>query len=465
MPSERASTPFLGGDEIFAVRAVPVAAENEDGAEQANGEIPPDNDARMEVASIADLRKILGRYPEREMVYEVRRYAGEDTEPTTVEIRIPPQQVRSLGFWMAMGPVTHIRKDSVAAKAGLREGDTIRAINGLKPGEDLDPLHLPVYFSKLAGQEVTLLVSRSSTNGPDEEELRLIPDDRPGWTETPDLPSSPLTIPSIGAGYRVQPFIARVLPGSEAEGWGVLDAGTRITRVEMVHTSPGQGQPDAYGDAETPVAIELRSDEGEDSATDEAVNFAWAFEQLQRAPGRRLIIHYDNGTESGSKSLKSFEAVDDWYLWIRGFHPGIWVDLREIQQADSIPDAIALGFGRTRKAAVSIYRSLKQMIRRDVDMESLSGPLGIAKIAYRVADRGLIDLLMFLGFLSINLAILNFLPIPILDGGHMVFLIWEGVTRRKPSITVINWAHAAGMLFLLSLFAFVMWIDIFVSDL
>ncbi len=469
MPSERASTPFLGGDEIFAVRAVPVAAENEDGAEQANGEIPPDSspdeDARMEVASIADLRKILGRYPEREMVYEVRRYAGEETEPTTVEIRIPPQQVRSLGFWMAMGPVTHIRKDSVAAKAGLREGDTIRAINGLKPGEDLDPLHLPVYFSKLAGQEVTLLVSRSSTNGPDEEELRLIPDDRPGWTETPDLPSSPLTIPSIGAGYRVQPFIARVLPGSEAEGWGVLDAGTRITRVEMVHTSPGQGQPDAYGDAETPVAIELRSDEGEDSATDEAVNFAWAFEQLQRAPGRRLIIHYDNGTESGSKSLESFEAVDDWYLWIRGFHPGIWVDLREIQQADSIPDAIVLGFGRTRKAAVSIYRSLKQMIRRDVDMESLSGPLGIAKIAYRVADRGLIDLLMFLGFLSINLAILNFLPIPILDGGHMVFLIWEGVTRRKPSITVINWAHAAGMLFLLSLFAFVMWIDIFVSDL
>ncbi|MFZ9090859.1 MAG: site-2 protease family protein [Planctomycetaceae bacterium] len=150
---------------------------------------------------------------------------------------------------------------------------------------------------------------------------------------------------------------------------------------------------------------------------------------------------------------------------MRGFHPGIWVDLREIQQADSIPDAIVLGFGRTRKAAVSIYRSLKQMIRRDVDMESLSGPLGIAKIAYRVADRGLIDLLMFLGFLSINLAILNFLPIPILDGGHMVFLIWEGVTRRKPSITVINWAHAAGMLFLLSLFAFVMWIDIFVSDL
>lgn len=100
---------------------------------------------------------------------------------------------------------------------------------------------------------------------------------------------------------------------------------------------------------------------------------------------------------------------------------------------------------------------------REVDMESLSGPVGIAKIAYKVAERGFVELLVFLGILSINLAILNFLPIPILDGGHMVFLLWEGITRRKPSITVINWAHAAGMIFLLSLLVFVMWIDFFVS--
>ena len=77
-----------------------------------------------------------------------------------------------------------------------------------------------------------------------------------------------------------------------------------------------------------------------------------------------------------------------------------------------------------------------------------------------VAERGIIDLVMFLGFLSINLAILNFLPIPILDGGHMVFLLWEGVTRRKPSSKVIGWAHGVGLLFIISLFLFVMWVDI-----
>jgi regulator of sigma E protease len=46
----------------------------------------------------------------------------------------------------------------------------------------------------------------------------------------------------------------------------------------------------------------------------------------------------------------------------------------------------------------------------------------------------------------------------------MVFLLWEGITRNKPNPQVINWAHAVGMIFLLSLFAFVMWIDIFVSN-
>ena len=93
-------------------------------------------------------------------------------------------------------------------------------------------------------------------------------------------------------------------------------------------------------------------------------------------------------------------------------------------------------------------------------MESFSGPLGIAKIGYMVADRGLVDLLMFLGFLSINLAILNFLPIPILDGGHMVFLLWEGITRRKPNPQVINWAHGIGMIFLLALSAVIIAFDI-----
>jgi len=70
--------------------------------------------------------------------------------------------------------------------------------------------------------------------------------------------------------------------------------------------------------------------------------------------------------------------------------------------------------------------------------------------------------LLFLGFLSVNLAVLNFLPIPVLDGGHMVFLIWEGVTRRRPSERVLIAATYCGMAFVLGLMVFVIYLDIFV---
>jgi regulator of sigma E protease len=64
--------------------------------------------------------------------------------------------------------------------------------------------------------------------------------------------------------------------------------------------------------------------------------------------------------------------------------------------------------------------------------------------------------------LSANLAVLNFLPIPVLDGGHMVFLIWEGVTRKRPSEKVQIAATYIGMTFVLCLALLVFYLDLFV---
>lgn len=449
MPLRRASGSFLPGDRIVAIR-------------------PASLSEPIQVTLLPQLRAVLGRYADQELVYVVER-SGKDapkTEaPKTVEITVPTQNVRSLGFWMAMGPIRAIQKDSVAAKAGLKVGDTIRSVDGKTPGEDIDPLFLPVYFARKAGQAVSLTVDRTSSNGPSTESLTVVPEDLPGWTESPDHRTAPLTIPAIGIGYQVQTRISRVLPGSEAEKAGVFAPSTKITRIELIHPNPGKGKPDAFGDAETPVELDLSTMTSKDIGTEKEINWAWAFDQLQRAPGRKVLIHFQNGEETGSRTLETKETDQDWFLWIRGFNPGVWNDEREIQKAGSITEALALGLRRTKKSAISIYRSLRQIVRGDVAMESFSGPLGIAKIGYMVADRGLVDLLMFLGFLSINLAILNFLPIPILDGGHMVFLLWEGVTRRKPNPQFINWAHAIGMILLASLFVFVMWIDVFVSSL
>ena len=67
---------------------------------------------------------------------------------------------------------------------------------------------------------------------------------------------------------------------------------------------------------------------------------------------------------------------------------------------------------------------------------------------------------MFLGILSVSLSVLNFLPIPVLDGGHFVFLCWEGIRGKPPSERVVVTATYVGLAFVLSLMVFVLYMDI-----
>ena len=115
-----------------------------------------------------------------------------------------------------------------------------------------------------------------------------------------------------------------------------------------------------------------------------------------------------------------------------------------------------------KSSAVDIYLTLRSLVVGRVSYKELNGPLGIAGAAYQVAQQGWIPMLLFLGFLSVNLAVLNFLPIPVLDGGHMIFLIWEAVTGRRPSDRVMIAATYVGFAFLLSLMFLVIYLDVFV---
>jgi regulator of sigma E protease len=137
---------------------------------------------------------------------------------------------------------------------------------------------------------------------------------------------------------------------------------------------------------------------------------------------------------------------------------GLSVEMR----ADGFADAMAMGLTHTRDSIIDIYLTLRNLIARRLSPKELRGPIGIAEVAYQVASQGLPELLLFLGFLSVNLAVINFLPIPVLDGGHMVFLTWEAVTRKKPSERVLATATYFGMAFVLGLMMLVLYLDIFV---
>lgn len=78
----------------------------------------------------------------------------------------------------------------------------------------------------------------------------------------------------------------------------------------------------------------------------------------------------------------------------------------------------------------------------------IAGPLGIFQITGGVAREGRMALWQFLGILSVNLAVLNIMPLPALDGGRLVFLIYEALVRRRPSPKIENWANTAGMAFI-----------------
>jgi regulator of sigma E protease len=126
-----------------------------------------------------------------------------------------------------------------------------------------------------------------------------------------------------------------------------------------------------------------------------------------------------------------------------------------VHTADSLGDAMSLGFRQSKRKLGEVFSFLKMAVTGRVGLNMLGGPIAIASVASNAASDGTTSLLMFLTFLSVNLAVLNFLPIPALDGGHMVFLICEAARGRPVDEELQAKLTMAGVLALLSLMAFV----------
>jgi len=92
--------------------------------------------------------------------------------------------------------------------------------------------------------------------------------------------------------------------------------------------------------------------------------------------------------------------------------------------------------------------------------KNVGGPIKIAQMATQTAEHGIISYLGFMALLSISLAILNILPFPALDGGHLVFLVYEGIFRREIPVKIKLGLQRAGFVLLLTFMAFVIYNDI-----
>ena len=143
-----------------------------------------------------------------------------------------------------------------------------------------------------------------------------------------------------------------------------------------------------------------------------------------------------------------------------GFTRGIYIQNTEFHYISKTwNDAFQLGALRTWDDMGRVGSFLKKLVQGKLSVKNLGGPGTIALAATSEASAGTSRLLLFLTLLSANLAIVNFLPIPILDGGHMLFLAYEGIFRRPVSERAQTVLSFAGLIFILGLMLFVIFMD------
>jgi regulator of sigma E protease len=114
----------------------------------------------------------------------------------------------------------------------------------------------------------------------------------------------------------------------------------------------------------------------------------------------------------------------------------------------------------TKEVVVAFYELIKNLIVTQKVSVDLSGPVGIAVLTGQVARMGFIYLLQFTALLSINLAVINFLPFPALDGGRILFLVIEKIRRRPVSQKIENTVHNIGFALLMILVILVTYRDV-----
>lgn len=134
---------------------------------------------------------------------------------------------------------------------------------------------------------------------------------------------------------------------------------------------------------------------------------------------------------------------------------------RTVLKADGLGEALSSGFGATQRFLVDVWLQLKKMLFSDeISARNLGGIISISVISFDTASQGLSKLFFFLAILSINLAILNLLPIPILDGGHLLFLLIEGIKGSPVSERTFGYSQVVGMVMIMSLMVYVTYQDI-----
>ena len=188
---------------------------------------------------------------------------------------------------------------------------------------------------------------------------------------------------------------------------------------------------------------------------------------VQRSDGRELQLTVNRQMESGYEQMMLPVTPD-----LDGEDYRIGVGITTIDLLFSNPsllehkpygvgDAVVAGINSAWETTVATVLSFKKIVSGSENVrESVGGPVMIGQMTKNALDVGWDRFWVLVAILSITLAIINILPIPALDGGHLVFLIYEGITRREPSLKFRMAVQQIGMVMILGLMVFLIVNDI-----
>lgn len=431
-----------------------------------------------------------------------------------VDVKIPPVFHNSIGAVMAMGEITAIRKESAAAKAGVKvpeedkKGDVILEVRLPEPDGSitvyketpkrkaidnavslttalfaplpirpwllqqsqvtehmLDPVRLPdqmrawAYRLQKSGIPVNewivhLHLQRNNPQPGKEYQyvtLPLVWDN--SWIDdivVPVSPNSPMAIPELGLAYQVKTTVKHVdlnFPFGPDEA---LQVGDVIKKISIVI------QTDKKDEKTEDLTTQTDGPHDIDS-TD------WAFyHDILQKPGIAKIILTVN--REGSENIEIHLVPQPVPSWPNGqvtdfgflFSPNV-----QIQKADDFFTAVAYGMRDTHNQVMGVFWTLRGISTGAISPgKNVGGPVFIAAAAGQIVEADFWEFIFFLGMISINLAVINFLPIPVLDGGHMVFLLYEAIRGKPASEQIRNGATVAGLVFIATLMLAVLYLDI-----
>ncbi len=320
--------------------------------------------------------------------------------------------------------IRQVQTNSAAQKAGLQVNDLIRSINGLDitAWYDLDEA-----IAASQGKPLTLGVAR---NG-DQVLIDVTPELKQGL----DLLGDSISYYDIGisAFPELKAIIGEVNARFPAEKAG-LKKGDQIVSINGI---PIENWRQMQSIISSSGGVELS-----------------------------LFVKRDEEVFKVSLTPQQVESKNHLGEIEKRYLIGISTQPTNIPQADLVTKrlnpikAAVESIKRTYSVCVLMVRSVVKMIDGSIPKENLGGPIMIAKMAGDQAKQGIDKLVQFIAFISINLAIINLLPIPVLDGGHLLFFTIEAIKRRPVNIKVREVAQQVGLFILIMLMILVFYNDI-----